>query len=203
MGRHARHAAVDRRRGAVRGTAPRAVPGRLRRLFTPHFFVGFGVVALACVSYAGTRTYLDFHVGQDAQSGCSGPCQAGSSVDDGSPSAEIRVPGAAGPTDPGSVRITYRTAATWGSGFQARVAITNTGRRTIDDWRLRFRYPRVRVRTAWNAALLRSGSAPVITGLERGGAIAPGRTVRFRFSGAGAAGQPTDCSFNEKSCVFR
>ncbi len=104
------------------------------------------------------------------------------------------VTAAAGKTD-----VQFRILSDWGSGFQAEVAIRNTGAEPIPNWSLRFALPG-RITGMWNARIASiSDDTYVITAASYNQAIPPGGEVRFGFLGApgGVVGGPKNLAFSE------
>ncbi len=83
-------------------------------------------------------------------------------------------------TEAPSVNIGFETTSTWGTGYNAQIAITNTGDTPIRGWRLGFELEGPIV-NLWNGQL--TGEAPTYTVTDAGhnGIVAPGETVTFGF----------------------
>ena len=99
----------------------------------------------------------------------------------------------------GNADVQFRIVSDWGSGFQAEVAIRNTGAKPIPDWTLRFVLP-ARITGMWNARIASiSSEGYVITAADYNRSIPPGGEVRFGFLGApgGVVGAPKNLAFNE------
>lgn len=97
------------------------------------------------------------------------------------------------------VDVQFRLLSDWGSGFQAEVAIRNTGSEPIPNWSLRFSLP-ARITGMWNARIASiAGGTYVIGAASYNQTIPPGGEVRFGFLGApgGVVGAPKDIAFNE------
>lgn len=86
--------------------------------------------------------------------------------------------------------VSYAVTGDWGSGFQARFTIKNTGTATLTGWTLDFDLPAA-IGSIWDAQLVgHSGSHYVVKGAGWNDAIAPGATVSFGLTaspGGGAA----------------
>jgi endoglucanase len=99
----------------------------------------------------------------------------------------------------GGTDVQFRILSDWGSGFQAEVAIRNTGEKSIPNWSLKFSLP-ARITGMWNARIASiSGETYVITAAPYNQTIPPGGEVRFGFLGApgSVVGGPKDIVFNE------
>ena len=179
---------------------------RFRQLTTPHFLAGVGTVGVAIAAYAGTHTYLDFHAGPDATSGCEG-CR------ESTPPASVLAdrPGAPEP-EAGSryrpplavspVRVVHTARTDGDGGFRSVLALTNTGPEPVRHWKLTFTYPDARVRRITAARLRHGGHTPVLYGRGTHRTLAPGETVRIRLAGTGVAAGPYGCVLNGETCDF-
>ncbi len=83
----------------------------------------------------------------------------------------------------GHVQVTWKINNDWGEGFQADVALTNTGTEPVDNWTLEFDLPR-EIASLWNAAILSHEGETYKIGagsFEWNKNIPPGGTVKFGF----------------------
>ncbi|SCL28107.1 endoglucanase [Micromonospora inyonensis] len=88
----------------------------------------------------------------------------------------------------------------WGSGWEGRYTITNSGAMTITSWRLEFDLPAgTTVGTYWDALLTSSGQHHTFTNRSWNGTVAPGASVTFGFVGNGS-GTPARCTLNGQPC---
>jgi endoglucanase len=80
----------------------------------------------------------------------------------------------------------------WGSGFNADVTVTNTGRVPTKSWQVSWSWPGGQtVAGMWNASYTQSGRAVTVTNAGHNGAVAPGTSTSFGFGAApGGAGAP-------------
>ncbi|SDC97627.1 cellulose binding domain-containing protein [Glycomyces harbinensis] len=96
--------------------------------------------------------------------------------------------------------VDYTVVSSWGSGFQANVAIT--AGEAIDGWDLEWTFPAgTTVTSAWNVDWDQSGTA--FTGSDVGwnAAIASGQTREvFGFIGSGATAAPAAVTVNGDLC---
>ncbi len=134
--------------------------------------------------------------GPDANTGASRPVAAS-----GSPAATTV--GSNGPGTPtGAPTARYAVASTWDTGFIGGVLLTNPTGAAL-SWRVVVTHDPdagVRVTTAWNASLQRSGATTVFTG----GPLAPGASQTFGFEATkrvtGPVG-PASCTVNGAACA--
>jgi hypothetical protein len=110
----------------------------------------------------------------------------------GSPNVKAAVAGA---------DVQFRIVSDWGSGYQAEVAIRNTGDKPIPAWSLKFSLPG-RITGMWDARIASiSGETYVLNAVDYNRIIPPGGEVRFGFLGApgGIVGGPKNLAFNESA----
>ncbi|MEU0742467.1 glycoside hydrolase family 18 chitinase [Streptomyces sp. NPDC006134] len=99
-----------------------------------------------------------------------------------------------------SATATYTKASDWGSGFEGRWTVKNTGTTTINAWTVEWDFPSgTKVTTAWDATVTNSGNHWIAKNLGWNGTLAPGASVTFGFNGSGT-GSPTGCKLNGGSC---
>ncbi|MCB5165169.1 glycoside hydrolase family 18 chitinase [Streptomyces bambusae] len=100
----------------------------------------------------------------------------------------------------GSATATYTKVSDWGSGFEGKWTIKNTGTTSLSSWAVEWDYPTgTRVTSAWDATVTSSGNHWTGKNLGWNGTLAPGASVTFGFNGTGA-GAPTGCKINGASC---
>lgn len=102
-------------------------------------------------------------------------------------------------------KVTYTLVGQWQGGFQASLAITNTGTTSINGWTLVFSFANGQTITQiWNASETQSGSTVTVTNLSYDGTIAPGTTlsstVGFLGSWNGTNAAPTSFTLNGVKC---
>ncbi|MFJ3926784.1 glycosyl hydrolase family 18 protein [Streptomyces sp. NPDC090022] len=107
----------------------------------------------------------------------------------------------AGPAEAAaSASATYTKVSDWGSGFEGKWTIKNTGTTTLTSWTVEWDYPSgTRVTSAWDATVTNSGNHWTGRNVGWNGTLAPGATISFGFNGAGP-GAPTGCKINGASC---
>uniref|UniRef100_A0AAU2JXC5 chitinase n=1 Tax=Streptomyces sp. NBC_00049 TaxID=2903617 RepID=A0AAU2JXC5_9ACTN len=99
-----------------------------------------------------------------------------------------------------SATATYTKVSDWGSGFEGKWTVKNTGTTTITSWTVEWDYPAgTAVTSAWDATVTSSGTHWTGKNVGWNGTLAPGGTATFGFNGTGA-GAPTGCKINGASC---
>ncbi|QIQ06811.1 glycoside hydrolase family 18 chitinase [Streptomyces liangshanensis] len=99
-----------------------------------------------------------------------------------------------------SATATFSKPSDWGSGFEGRWTVKNTGTTTLSSWTVEWDFPAgTTVTSAWDADV--TGSANHWTGKNKtwNGTLAPGASVTFGFNGTGS-GSPSGCKLNGASC---
>ncbi|MGO9062767.1 MAG: cellulase family glycosylhydrolase [Candidatus Binataceae bacterium] len=85
-------------------------------------------------------------------------------------------------------RVVYKLDSDWGNGFEAEVAVTNTGAAPINGWKISWTWPGNQQMTqSWNATYVQSGNSVILTNMSYNPTIAAGATQ----SGAGFLGTYT------------
>jgi hypothetical protein len=105
------------------------------------------------------------------------------------------------PAATGTLTATFSKDSDWGTGYQARYTIKNTGSSTVSGWQMAFTLPSTaKLGSFWDASIATSG--PTATVKDRGynAAIAAGATTTFGFIVAGS-GAPTSCTINGAACT--
>ncbi len=99
-----------------------------------------------------------------------------------------------------SATATYSKVSDWGSGFEGKWVVKNTGTTTLSSWTVEWDYPAgTSVTSAWDATVTGSGTHWTAKNLGWNGTLAPGATASFGFNGAGG-GAPSGCRINGASC---
>ncbi|MFJ7589876.1 glycosyl hydrolase family 18 protein [Streptomyces sp. NPDC097617] len=99
-----------------------------------------------------------------------------------------------------SATATYTKVSDWGSGFEGKWVVKNTGTTTLSSWTVEWDYPAgTSVTSAWDATVTGSGTHWTAKNLGWNGTLAPGATAGFGFNGAGG-GAPSGCKINGASC---
>ncbi|MFE2307935.1 glycosyl hydrolase family 18 protein [Streptomyces sp. NPDC059411] len=107
----------------------------------------------------------------------------------------------AGPAEAAaSATATYTKVSDWGSGFEGKWTVKNTGTTTLSSWTVEWDYPAgTSVTSAWDADVTSSGTHWTGKNKSYNGSLAPGATVSFGFNGAGP-GAPSGCKINGGTC---
>ncbi|GGW87603.1 chitinase [Streptomyces malachitofuscus] len=99
-----------------------------------------------------------------------------------------------------SATATYAKTQDWGSGFEGKWTVKNTGTTTINSWTVEWDFPSgTKVTSAWDATVTNSGDHWTAKNLGWNGTLAPGASVSFGFNGSGS-GSPSGCKLNGGSC---
>ncbi|NED19682.1 chitinase [Streptomyces sp. SID9913] len=99
-----------------------------------------------------------------------------------------------------SATATYAKTQDWGSGFEGKWTVKNTGTTTINAWTIEWDFPAgTKVTSAWDATVTNSGDHWTAKNLGWNGTLAPGASVSFGFNGSGT-GSPSGCKLNGGSC---
>ncbi|APU42215.1 chitinase [Streptomyces sp. NRRL F-4428] len=99
-----------------------------------------------------------------------------------------------------SATATYTKASDWGSGFEGKWVVKNTGTTTLSSWTVEWDYPAgTSVTSAWDATVTSSGTHWTARNVGWNGTLAPGATASFGFNGTGS-GSPSGCKINGASC---
>ncbi|MBW8700789.1 Chitinase 63 [Streptomyces sp. MBT84] len=103
--------------------------------------------------------------------------------------------GLAGPAHAAtSATATYAKTQDWGSGFEGKWTVKNTGTTSISSWTITWDFPSgTSVTSAWDADVTNSGTHWTAKNKSYNGTLAPGASVSFGFNGAGS-GAPSNCS---------
>ncbi|MEU6901847.1 MULTISPECIES: glycoside hydrolase family 18 chitinase [Streptomyces] len=99
-----------------------------------------------------------------------------------------------------SATATYTKVSDWGSGFEGKWVVKNTGTTTLSSWTVEWDYPAgTSVTSAWDATVTASGTHWTAKNVGWNGTLAPGATASFGFNGSGS-GAPSGCKINGASC---
>ncbi|MEU3775939.1 glycoside hydrolase family 18 chitinase [Streptomyces sp. NPDC032472] len=100
----------------------------------------------------------------------------------------------------GSATAAYTKVSDWGSGFEGKWTVKNTGTTTLTSWTVEWDYPAgTAVTSAWDADVTSSGTHWTGKNKSYNGTLAPGATVSFGFNGTGS-GAPAGCRINGAPC---
>ena len=95
---------------------------------------------------------------------------------------------------------TYAKTQDWGTGFEGKWTVKNTGTASISSWTVEWDFPSgTSVTSAWDADVTSSGTHWTAKNKSYNGTLAPGASISFGFNGAGS-GSPSNCKLNGGSC---
>ncbi|MDT7844099.1 glycoside hydrolase family 18 chitinase [Streptomyces justiciae] len=99
-----------------------------------------------------------------------------------------------------SATATFAKTQDWGTGFEGKWTVKNTGDTTLSSWTVEWDYPSgTSVTSAWDADVTSSGTHWTAKNKSWNGTLAPGASVSFGFNGSGT-GSPSNCKLNGGSC---
>ncbi len=99
-----------------------------------------------------------------------------------------------------SATATYTKVQDWGSGFEGKWTVKNTGTTTLSSWTVEWDFPSgTSVTSAWDADVTNSGTHWTAKNKGWNGTLSPGASVTFGFNGTGS-GAPSGCKLNGASC---
>ncbi|MEU8616909.1 glycoside hydrolase family 18 chitinase [Streptomyces sp. NPDC048623] len=99
-----------------------------------------------------------------------------------------------------SATATYQKTQDWGTGFEGKWTVKNTGTTTLSSWTVEWDFPSgTAVTSAWDATVTSSGTHWTAKNVGWNGTLAPGATISFGFNGTGS-GSPSGCKVNGGSC---
>ncbi|WP_329379187.1 glycoside hydrolase family 18 chitinase [Streptomyces sp. NBC_01351] len=99
-----------------------------------------------------------------------------------------------------SVTATYTKVSDWGTGFEGKWTVKNTGTTTITSWTVEWDFPAgTAVTSAWDGTVTNSGTHWTGKNVGWNGTLSPGATASFGFNGTGS-GAPSGCKINGGSC---
>jgi hypothetical protein len=105
------------------------------------------------------------------------------------------------PKAAGALTATFSKDSDWGSGYQARYTIKNTGTAAASGWQLTFGLPSsAKLGSFWDAAITTSGATSTAKDRGYNGTLAAGASTTFGFIVAGS-GAPVSCTINGASCA--
>ncbi|MEV6653020.1 glycoside hydrolase family 18 chitinase [Streptomyces sp. NPDC051219] len=108
--------------------------------------------------------------------------------------------GLASPAEAAEATATYTKVSDWGTGFEGKWTVKNTGTASIGSWTVEWDFPAgTAVTSAWDADVTGSGNHWTARNKSWNGTLAPGASVTFGFNGTGA-GAPSGCKLNGASC---
>ncbi|MEV6601411.1 cellulose binding domain-containing protein [Actinoplanes sp. NPDC051346] len=101
----------------------------------------------------------------------------------------------------GGLTATFAKDSDWGTGYQAKYVIKNTGGSAVTGWRLDFGLPATaKLGSFWDASITSAGGTSTAKDRGYNATIPAGATAEFGFIVAGS-GDPTSCTINGASCT--
>jgi hypothetical protein len=104
------------------------------------------------------------------------------------------------PKAAGGLTAAFAKDSDWGTGYQARYTITNTGTAAVTGWQLAFALPSsAKLGSFWDTAITTTGGTSTAKDRGYNASIAAGASTSFGFVVAGS-GAPVSCTINGVSC---
>ncbi|MGI5160261.1 cellulose binding domain-containing protein [Microbispora sp. CA-102843] len=104
------------------------------------------------------------------------------------------------PAEAATAKAVFSADSDWGSGYQGRYTITNTGTATISGWTVEFDLPAgSSAGSYWDALMTRSGDHYTFKNREYNGGLAAGASTTFGWVASGP-GKPANCRLNGGPC---
>ncbi|MEU6430933.1 cellulose binding domain-containing protein [Microbispora sp. NPDC046973] len=104
------------------------------------------------------------------------------------------------PAEAATVKAVFSADSDWGSGYQGRYTLTNTGTAATSGWTVEFDLPAgSTVGSYWDALMTRSGDHYTFRNREYNGGLAPGASTTFGWVNSGP-GTPANCRLNGGPC---
>ncbi|MEU6079612.1 glycoside hydrolase family 18 chitinase [Streptomyces sp. NPDC047108] len=108
--------------------------------------------------------------------------------------------GLATPAHAAGATATYTKVQDWGSGFEGKWTVKNTGTTALSSWTVEWDFPSgTSVTSSWDADVTGSGTRWTARNKSWNGTLAPGASITFGFNGTGS-GSPANCRVNNGSC---
>nr|WP_307665812.1 glycoside hydrolase family 18 chitinase [Streptomyces sp. V1I1] len=99
-----------------------------------------------------------------------------------------------------SATATYAKVSDWGTGFEGKWTVKNTGTTSLSSWTVEWDFPSgTAVTSAWDADVTSSGTHWTAKNKSYNGTLAAGASISFGFNGTGS-GAPSGCKLNGASC---
>nr|WP_104530642.1 glycoside hydrolase family 18 chitinase [Wenjunlia vitaminophila] len=106
----------------------------------------------------------------------------------------------ASPAQAAEATATYTKASDWGTGFEGKWTVKNTGTATITNWTIEWDFPSgTAVTSAWDADVTHVDNHWTAKNKSYNGTLSPGASVSFGFNGTGS-GSPSNCTVNGAAC---
>ncbi|MFJ1735877.1 glycosyl hydrolase family 18 protein [Streptomyces sp. NPDC088254] len=99
-----------------------------------------------------------------------------------------------------SATASYTKPQDWGTGFEGKWTVKNTGTTTLTSWTVEWDFPSgTSVTSAWDADVTSAGTHWTAKNKSWNGTLAPDASLSFGFNGSGS-GSPANCKLNGGSC---
>ncbi|AUH40440.1 chitinase [Streptomyces sp. CMB-StM0423] len=110
--------------------------------------------------------------------------------------------GLASPAQAAGATATYQKASDWGTGFEGRWTVKNTGTAPLSSWSISWDFPAgTSVTSSWDADVTSTGTRWTAKNKSYNGSLAPGASLTFGFNGSGSGGgNVTNCTLNGDPC---
>ncbi|BCB83654.1 hypothetical protein Psuf_009670 [Phytohabitans suffuscus] len=106
----------------------------------------------------------------------------------------------AAPAQAAAVTATFSKVQDWGSGYEAKMTVTNGTGASVTGWTVAFDLPPgTGVGSYWDALLTSSGNRHTFRNRDYNGTIAAGASTTFGWIGSGS-GVPAGCTVNGAPC---
>ncbi|WP_327433301.1 cellulose binding domain-containing protein [Streptomyces sp. NBC_01236] len=112
--------------------------------------------------------------------------------------------GGTDPTPTGACSVTYKITNQWSGGFQADVALANTGSSAWSGWSLGWTFPDgQKITQLWNADYTQTDAAVTAKNLSWNANVAAGSSVSFGFTGSwsGTNSKPATFKLGDQTCT--
>ncbi|WP_225847157.1 glycoside hydrolase family 9 protein [Streptomyces sp. HPF1205] len=107
------------------------------------------------------------------------------------------------PTGGAACAVVYKVTSSWSGGFQADVAVTDTGASAVNGWKLTWTFGGdQKIGNGWNGTVSQSGQKVTVTDAGYNAAIAPGGSVDIGFTATWSSSNaaPTGFALNGAAC---
>jgi endoglucanase len=112
------------------------------------------------------------------------------------PGAVNGTPPPTGSAAPLSCSAAYSLTNSWAGGFQAQIAVTNTGTSAISPWTLTWTFPGdQKISSMWTASFTQSGESVTAASESYNATIAPGGSLTIGFTGMYTSSDTPPASF--------
>ena len=97
---------------------------------------------------------------------------------------------------------TYAKPQDWGTGFEGKWTVKNTGTTTLSSWTVEWDFPSgTTVTSAWDADVTSSGTHWTAKNKSWNGTLAPGGSATFGLQATGSPAAPPAFTLNGRACT--